>query len=112
MSMNQKVGIAESGMATAEIAVARVAETVHDERRREHERPRADLPLRLLGPEDQRELAVEHVEEVAVLQVHVRARAVAVRAEARPGRVQLVAAGQDLEPALRHVADDLAAAGR
>jgi len=42
--------------------------------------------------------------------VHVRRRAVAVRAEARPGRVQLVAVGQDLEPALRDVADDVAAA--
>ena len=64
------------------------------------------------APTNDGQLALEHVEEVGVLPVHVRRRAVAVRAEARPGRVQLVAVGQDLEPALRDVADDLAAARR
>ena len=43
--------------------------------------------------------------------VDVEVRAGAARAEARPGRVQGVVVGEDLDPPIRRVADDLAFAG-
>ena len=65
----------------------------------------------MLGADEEGELALEHVEEVGVVPMDVRARAVAVRAEPRPGHAQLVAVAEDLDPPLRGVADDLALAG-
>jgi hypothetical protein len=55
-------------------------------------------------------LALEHVEEVGVMVVDVQVGALAVRAEARPRRVQALVVEEDLDVPVRRVADDLAAA--
>jgi hypothetical protein len=85
---------------------------VDDDGRHAHERPRRHRDDVAVAAERDSQLAVEHVEEVGVRVVHVRLGAVAARAEARPGRVQRVVLGQDLDAPVGRVADDLAAARR
>jgi hypothetical protein len=96
----------------ADLRVAPVSETVYDERRNASERPRRHHNARTLGAQPDGQLALEDVEEVGVAAVDVQVRALAVRAEPRPCRVQRVVVGEDLDPPLRRVADDLAPAGR
>jgi hypothetical protein len=95
-----------------DVGVARVLEAVHDERWRDRDRARREHVVDAVGPREDGQLALEHVEEVVVLAVHVRAGAVAARPEARPGRDELLPVGEDLDPPLGRVADDLAAGGR
>ena len=92
-----------------DLGVAGVAESVDDHRRHPGERSgRHDRRL-VLEPEPQGQLALEHVEEVGVVVMDVEVGAVAAGREARPGRVQGVVVGEDLDPALGRVADELAA---
>ena len=84
---------------------------MHDQRWDHSQRPGGHRDLLVLDPEPDRQLTLEHVEEVGVAVVDVEAGALAAGAEARPGRVQLVAVGEDLDPAVGGVADDLALAG-
>jgi hypothetical protein len=95
----------------AQLLVGPVPEAVDDERRRQHDRPGPVRRLQPVRPDQHRQLAREDVEEVRVLPVHVRGGAVPVRLEARPGRAQLLAVGQDLDAALGHVPHDVPAAG-
>ena len=111
----QVVGEAHAGRVEVEVAelrVARVPEAVHDERWNARERPRRHDDALVLDAEPDRQLALEHVEEIGVETVDVQVGALAVRAEARPRRVQRLVLGEDLDPPVRRVADDLAAAER
>ncbi len=83
-----------------------------DEWRREHERSRRRDRLAPVGSECDRELAREDVEEVGVAAVHVGLRSRAVGPEPRPGGMESIVVGEDLDPPLRRVADHLAGAGR
>ena len=82
-----------------------------DERRRNDERSCRDGSLLPLGSEADRQLAVEHVEEVGVMSVDVGIRAVASGPEPRPRDAQLIAVAEDLDPPPGGVADDLSLAG-
>ena len=93
-----------------DVRVAPVPEAVHDERRHASERPRRHHHALALGSQPDGQLALEHVEEVGVAAVDVQVRALAAGAEPRPRRVQRVVVGEDLDPPVRRVADDLAAA--
>ena len=90
---------------------ARVPEGVDDERRRDHERSSRDGGLLPVGAETDRQLAVEHVEEVGVMSVDVGVRAVLSRSEPRPRSAEHVAVAEDLDPPVLGVTDDLAFAG-
>ena len=79
-----------------------------DERRRERERAGGEDAFLPLRPDQERQLARKHVEEVAVGAVDVRRGAVAVRAEPRPGHDELRAVAEDLDSALRRIPYDLA----
>ena len=94
----------------SDLGVAGVAEPVHDQRRDPCQGAGGDRDLLVLGPEPDREHAVEHVEEVGVQVVDVGAGAVAAGGEPRPGRMQLVGVGEHHHPAVGRVADDLAPA--
>ena len=111
----QVVGEAHAGRVEVEVAelrVARVPEAVHDERWNACERPRRHDDTLVLDAEPDRQLALEHVEEIGVQTVDVQVRAFAVRTEARPRRMQRLVFGEDLDAPVRRVADDLAAAER
>jgi len=84
---------------------------VHDERRRERERAGREDELLSFGPDEERQLAREDVEEIAVGAMDVRRGAVAPGPTARPARDQRGVVAQDLGPAGDRVADDLAFAG-
>ena len=92
----------------ADVGVAPVSEAVDDERRHPRQRPRLDDDTLVLESEPDRQLALENVEKVAVPPVDVQLGAHAVRAEARPRRVELVRVGEDLDPPGSRVAHDLA----
>jgi hypothetical protein len=96
----------------AELRVARVPEAVHDEWWNARERPRRHDDALVLDAEPDRQLTLEHVEEIGVQTVDVQVCAVAVRAEARPRRVQRLVVGKDLDPSVRRVADDFASTER
>ncbi len=111
----QVVGEALAGSVEVEVAqlgVASVPEAVDDERRHPGEHPRLGGRGLARRTEPDGQLAGEDVEEVGVPPVHVQVGPLAVRAEARPGRVQLVPVGEDLDPPVGRVADHLASAGR
>ena len=95
----------------AHLVVASVPEPVHDERWRERERAGGEDALLPIGPDQERQLAREDVEEVAVGAMDVRRGAVAPGPTVRPGRDQRRVVEQDLGPAARPVDDDLAVAG-
>ena len=90
---------------------ARVPEGVDDEHRRDHERSSRDGGLLPVGAETDRQLTVEHVEEVGVMSVDVGIGAVPSRPEPRPRSAEHVAVAEDLDPPVLGVADDLAFAG-
>jgi hypothetical protein len=94
----------------AQLGVAPVPEAMDDEWRRERECAGGEHALLSIGADEERQLAREHVEEIGVAAMNVRAGAVAVRAEPRPGRVQLVLVAEDLYPPLGRVAHNLALA--
>ena len=96
----------------AGLGVASVPEAVDHERRHPGEGPCPDRDSFVLAAEADRDLAPEHVEEVAVTAVDVQLGTLAVWPEARPGRVQRLVVGQDLHPPVGRVADDLPAAAR
>jgi hypothetical protein len=81
----------------AHVRGARVAVAVHDEGRHERERARRGGRARAVGPEPQRQLALEDVEQVVVAAVDVEVGAVAARGEPRPRRVQRVGLADDLD---------------
>ena len=95
----------------SQLHVAAVAKPVDDEGRRERERADRKDALLPLRPDQERQLAGEDVEEVAVGPVDVRRGAVAPGPDARPGRDQPRAVAQDLEAVLGAVTDHLALAG-
>ena len=96
----------------ANVRVACVAESVHDERRDPREHPGRHGDGLVGRPEPDGQLALENVEQIGVPAMDVQVRAVAARAEARHGRVQRRVVGEDLHAPVGRVADDLAAAGR
>ena len=96
----------------AQLGVASVAEAVGDVRRHPGQGPGGRHGLVAVGAELDRQLAGQHVEEVAVPAVDVEVRAGAARPEARPGRVQRVDVGEHLDAPVGRVADDLALARR
>ena len=111
----QVVGEASSRRVEVEVTHfggARVAKAVDDERRHPRERPGGHGRGLPLGAEPHGELALEHVEHVRVLPVDVEVGAVATGGETRPRRVQGLVVGEDLDPPVGGVADDLAARGR
>ena len=83
-----------------------------DVRRHPGEVAGAHPHLLVLGAQPHRQLALEHVEEVRVVLMHVQVRALHPGTEARQRRVHRIAVGQDLYAASRLVTDDLAPAGR
>lgn len=89
-----------------------VPEGVDDERRRDHERPRRHDRFDPIGAEPDRQLAGEHVEEVDVASVNMGIGAVAPRPEPRPGRMELVPVGEQLDAPVLRVADHFTPAGR
>ena len=116
LSSAQVVGEAASGSVEVEVTHlvrrAPVAERMDDERRRDDERSHRHDRLVTVGTEPDRQLAREHVEEVCVTAMDMGIGAVSAGGEPRPGGVQLVPVGEDLDSPLRGVADDLTAAGR
>ena len=96
----------------AHVGVARVAEAVDDVRRHPRQRAGRHRQLPVLDAEPHGQLALQDVEEVRVVLVHVQVRALHPGAEARQRRVHRIAVGQDLHPAPWLVTDDLAGAGR
>ena len=96
----------------AQLLVPRVPEAVHHERRHARDHPRRHDRGLALGAQQHGQLAGEDVEEVRVMAMDVQVRAVAARPEPRPGRVQRLVVGEDLDAPIGRVADDLAAAGR
>lgn len=95
----------------AELPIAPVPKAVHDERWHSRKAPCRHDDRPVLDPEPDRQLTLEDVEEIAVAAVDVQVRALAVWPESRPRRVQRFMVGEDLDPAARRVADDLAGAG-
>ena len=95
-----------------DLRVAPVSEAVHDERRHARERPRRNDRSLAVGPQHDGQLAVEDVEHVGVVPVDVEVGTCAPRPEARPRGVQRLVVGEDLDPAVGRVADDLAARRR
>jgi len=77
------------------------------ERRHSDERSRRYENGSVRHPQPDGQLALEHVEEVCVMVVDVEVRALAMRREPGPGRVQRVVVGQDLDSPFGRVADDL-----
>ncbi len=80
-----------------DVLVARVAEAVDDERRHVGERPSRNDDRLVLDAEPNGQLALEDVEEVAVMAVDVQVRAHTVRPPARPRGVERLVVGDDLD---------------
>jgi hypothetical protein len=108
----QEVGESLAGRVKVEVAerlVAPVPEAVDDERRHPRERPRRHDHALVLDAESDRQLTLEDVEEVGVMAMDVQVGALAAWAETRPRPVQRLVVGEDLDPPVRRVGDDLAA---
>ena len=91
----------------ADIRVALIEEAVDDERRHARERAGRHSDPLVVDAEPDLEETLEDVEEVRVVSVDVQVGAVVVRAQTPQRRPQSLMVGEDLDPPVDRVADDL-----